>query len=118
MSASTTMTIRLTPEAKDRFGRLAAATHRSKSFLAAEAMERYLVREAEIIEGIEQGLDDMKAGRLVPHDEAMNRLGPQRFSSHSAICRCNSPSSRTWTATPRQPRPRQASSRWAPAISP
>ncbi len=74
MSASPTMTIRLTPEAKDRFGRLAAATHCSKSFLAAEAMERYLAREAEIIEGIEQGLADMKAGRLVPHDEAMNRL--------------------------------------------
>ena len=68
------MTIRLTSEAKDRLAHLAAATHRSKSFLAAEAIERYLAREAEIIEGIELGLADMKAGRLVPQDEAMRRL--------------------------------------------
>jgi predicted transcriptional regulator len=35
---------------------------------------KHVEREAEIIEGIERGLADMKAGRLVPHDEAMARL--------------------------------------------
>jgi predicted transcriptional regulator len=74
MSASTTMTIRLSSEVKDQLGRLAAATHRSKSYLAAEAIERYLAREAAIIEGIEQGVADMKTCRLVPHDEAMAQL--------------------------------------------
>jgi predicted transcriptional regulator len=74
MPASTTLTIRLTPEVKERLGRLADTTHRTKSFLAAEAITSYVAREAEIIEGIERGLADAKAGRLVPHDEAMARL--------------------------------------------
>jgi predicted transcriptional regulator len=74
MPGTTTLTIRLTPEVKERLGRLADSTQRSKSFLAAEAIADYVAREAEIIEGIERGLADMKAGRLVPHDEAMARL--------------------------------------------
>ena len=74
MPASTTLTVRLTPEVKERLGRLADTTHRTKSFLAAEAITAYVAREAEIIGGIERGLADMKAGRLVPHGEAMARL--------------------------------------------
>ncbi len=74
MPASTTLTIRLPREVKERLGGLADTTHRTKSFLAAEAITAYVTREAEIIGGIERGLTDMKAGRLVPHDEAMTRL--------------------------------------------
>lgn len=74
MPASTTLTIRLTPEAKAQLSRLAHATHRTQSFLAAEAIAKYVVRESEIIEGIGRGLADAKAGRLVPHEEAMARL--------------------------------------------
>jgi len=43
-------------------------------FLAAEAITQYVARESEIIEGIRRGLADMKAGRLVPHGDAMARL--------------------------------------------
>jgi len=74
MPATATLTIRLTPEAKEQLSRLATATHRTKSFLAAEAISRYIEREAGIIEGVERGLADMRAGRVVPHDEAMARL--------------------------------------------
>lgn len=42
MSASTTVTIRLEAEIKDRLDRLAAVTHRSKSFLAADAIREYI----------------------------------------------------------------------------
>ncbi len=38
----TTMTIRLDDGAKDRLERLAEATHRSKSYLAAEAIRTYV----------------------------------------------------------------------------
>lgn len=64
----------MTPELKEQLGRLADATDRTKSFLASEAISQYVAREFEIIEGIERGLADAKAGRLVPHDEAMARL--------------------------------------------
>lgn len=39
---STTMTIRLEPELKTRLDQLAEATHRSKSFLAAEAIRDFV----------------------------------------------------------------------------
>lgn len=39
---STTMTIRLEPELKQRLDQLAEATHRSKSFLAAEALRDFV----------------------------------------------------------------------------
>ncbi len=39
---STTMTIRLEPDLKNRLDELAEATHRSKSFLAAEAIREFI----------------------------------------------------------------------------
>jgi predicted transcriptional regulator len=74
MSASTTMTIRLTPALKEKLGRLAQDTRRTRSFLAAEALETYVNRELQIIEGIQRGLADMAAGRVTPHDEAMAQI--------------------------------------------
>jgi predicted transcriptional regulator len=74
MPASTTMTIRISPDVKDKLGRLAQGTRRSRAFLASEAVEAYVDRELEIIEGIQRGLADVAAGRTVPHDEAMAEL--------------------------------------------
>ena len=71
MTASATMTIRLSAETKRKLERLAADTRRSKSYLAAEALSAYVERELEIIDGIRQGLADVEAGRVVSHDEAM-----------------------------------------------
>lgn len=71
MTASTTMTIRLDPQLKAKLGRLADGTRRSRSFLAAEAVEAYVDRELAIIEGIERGLADVEAGRMVSHEDAM-----------------------------------------------
>jgi predicted transcriptional regulator len=74
MTASTTMTIRLDPQLKAKLGRLADGTRRSRSFLAAEAVETYVDRELAIIEGIERGLADVEAGRTVSHEDAMASL--------------------------------------------
>jgi len=74
MTVSTTMTFRLSDDAKAKLDRLAKHTRRSRSYLAAEAVAAYVERELEIIEGIEQGLADVAEGRLVPHDEAMARI--------------------------------------------
>jgi predicted transcriptional regulator len=71
MAASTTMTIRLSPEVKEKLNRIATDTRRSKSFLAGEAVSAYVDRELEIIEGIKRGLADAKAGRVVPHEQVM-----------------------------------------------
>ncbi len=54
--------------------RLSATTRRPKADLAAEAIEAYVAEECEIVAGIERDLEDMRAGRVIPHDEAMRRL--------------------------------------------
>lgn len=71
MTTSATLTIRVSPDVKAKLGRLAAGTRRSKSYLAAEAVAAYVERELEIIDGVQRGLADVEAGRVVPHDEAM-----------------------------------------------
>jgi predicted transcriptional regulator len=74
MSTSTTLTVRVSPQLKKRLGRLAAHTKRTKSYLAGEAIADFVDRELAIVEGIKQGLEDMHAGRVVPHKAAMRRL--------------------------------------------
>lgn len=74
MAQSETMTIRLDAELKAKLGKLAEGTRRSRSFLAAAAVESYVDRELAIIDGIEQGLADAKAGRTVSHDDAMDSI--------------------------------------------
>lgn len=71
MASSTTMTIRLDPRLKEKLGKLAHETQRSRSFLAAEAVEVYVNRELAIIDGIERGLADVTVGRTVSHEDAM-----------------------------------------------
>lgn len=71
---SETVTVRLSPETKAQLEELAVQTRRTKSFLAGEAIARYVERETKIVEGIMRGLADAEAGRTVPHEEAMRQL--------------------------------------------
>ncbi|RJF86595.1 ribbon-helix-helix protein, CopG family [Oleomonas cavernae] len=71
MSESTTLTIRLPQSVKDKLDQLAIDTDRSKSYLAAEAVEHYVDRELAIVASIKRGLEDMEAGRTVPHEQVM-----------------------------------------------
>ncbi|MBY5771469.1 ribbon-helix-helix protein, CopG family [Rhizobium leguminosarum] len=74
MAGSTTMTIRVRPDVKEKLDRIAADTQRSKSFLAGEAVAAYVERELEIIEGIKRGMADAEAGRVIPHDQAVAEM--------------------------------------------
>ncbi|MGO7961317.1 ribbon-helix-helix protein, CopG family [Rhizobium leguminosarum] len=74
MAGSTTMTIRIRPDVKEKLDRIAADTQRSKSFLAGEAIAAYVERELEIIEGIKRGMADAEAGRVIPHDQAVAEM--------------------------------------------
>lgn len=68
---STTMTIRVPMELHDKLARLSEGTRRSRSWLAAEAVAAYVDRELGIIEGVQQGLDDVAAGRVTPHEDVI-----------------------------------------------
>ncbi len=69
-----TLTIELQPEVSQKLAELSARTRQPAAELAAEAVASYVEHESRIREGVARGLADMKAGRLVPHDEAMDEL--------------------------------------------
>ena len=69
MPDSGTLTVRLSNDMKGKLATLAGHTHRTRSFLAAEAIASYVERELAIVEGIERGRADVRAGRVTPHDE-------------------------------------------------
>lgn len=71
MAETTTITIRIPVELRDRLDRLAKAMERSRSYVAAEALETYVRYETEILDGIEEAEADFEAGRYYTHEEAM-----------------------------------------------
>jgi RHH-type transcriptional regulator, rel operon repressor / antitoxin RelB len=70
---STTMTVRLEDEIKDRLEQLAESTQRSKSFLAAEAIREYVVNNEWQIAETQQALLEADAGEFAD-DKAVNVL--------------------------------------------
>ncbi len=71
MAETTTITVRVPVETKEKLDRLAELTRRSRSFLAAEALEGYVRHELDIVEKILEGIEDVKAGRVVPHEQVV-----------------------------------------------
>ena len=69
---STTMTIRLESEMKVRLDKIAEITHRSKSFLASEAINEYLkVQEWQLTE-IKKGISEADEGLLEDHESVLS----------------------------------------------
>ena len=62
MSMSTTMTIRLEPDLKERLNQLAEATQRSNSFLAAEALRDFFELNEWQIEEIASAVNEADNG--------------------------------------------------------
>lgn len=71
MSQSTTMTIRLEPELKSRLDKLSAATHRSKSFLAAEAVREFIELNEWQIEEIKTAVKEADAADFASEQEVL-----------------------------------------------
>jgi RHH-type rel operon transcriptional repressor/antitoxin RelB len=69
MPDSTTLTVRLDRSVKKRLEAAAARVRRSKSFLAAEAIEEYLAVQEWQIEAIKRGIEAADRGELVPHEQ-------------------------------------------------
>lgn len=78
MSQSTTMTIRLEPELKSRLDKLSAATRRSKSFLAAEAVREFVEINEWQIDEIENAIKEANADDFSSEQElqaVLNKWG-------------------------------------------
>jgi predicted transcriptional regulator len=74
MAVTDALTVHLPVDVKRRLGRLAESTNKTETALATKAIADYVKRELDIIEGIKRSLEDAKAGRVVPHDQAMTEL--------------------------------------------
>jgi predicted transcriptional regulator len=72
---STTMTIRLEPELKQRLDRLAKATQRSKSFLAAEALRDFVELNEWQISEIKAAIGEADEGDFASDQAVKKTLG-------------------------------------------
>lgn len=66
---STTMTIRLEDDTKDRLDKLAEATQRSRSFLAAEAIREYVELNEWQVGEIRAAIDEADRGEFASDAE-------------------------------------------------
>lgn len=73
MSQSSTMTIRLEADLKARLDKLAEATHRSKSYLAAEAVREYIELNEWQLQEIQTAIIEADAGDFAS-DESVNAV--------------------------------------------
>jgi predicted transcriptional regulator len=64
---ATTFTVRLNSTTKKRLERLAKSTDRSRSFLAAEAINEYLETNEWQVNGIKRAMASLDRGEGVPH---------------------------------------------------
>jgi RHH-type rel operon transcriptional repressor/antitoxin RelB len=69
---STTFTVRVEAEVKERFEKLARSTGRSRSFLAAEALNAYLDANEWQVAGVKGAMASLDRGDGVPHQEVKN----------------------------------------------
>jgi len=67
--SSTTLTVRVDADAKERLERLAKSTGRSRSFLAAEAINQYLEVNEWQVAGIKQAIASLDRGEAVAHKQ-------------------------------------------------
>ncbi len=68
-----TFSVRIPEETKTLLEALSKSTNRSKNYLAREAITAFVQSESEIIEGIHQGIADVRAGRTVAHDDVVKK---------------------------------------------
>jgi RHH-type transcriptional regulator, rel operon repressor / antitoxin RelB len=72
---STTFTVRVEPHVKKRLEKLARSTGRSRSFLAAEALNAYLDVNEWQVAGIKQAISSLDRGEGVSHKEVKDWVG-------------------------------------------
>jgi RHH-type rel operon transcriptional repressor/antitoxin RelB len=71
---TTTVSVRVPRALKHRLAKLAAATARSSSWLAARALEDYVESQEWQMATIRRGKKDVQAGRTIAHDRVARWL--------------------------------------------
>ena len=74
-SASALISVRVSPEIADRLEQLAKSVDRSKSYLAAEAIEEYLDIHEWQVKAIHEGLIEIEQGAVIDFKDVKEQLG-------------------------------------------
>ena len=74
MANRSVISVHTKPETSKRLDKLASLTRRSKSFLANEAIERYLKEEEAFVQSVERGRSDIAAGRTYTTEQMRKKL--------------------------------------------
>lgn len=73
-SGTTTFTIRVPADVKRRLDKLAQATSRTRSWLAADAVAAYVAEQDWQLTEITAGIRDADSGRVVAHEDVKRWL--------------------------------------------
>ena len=74
MATTVPVTVRIPVEVNQQLERLAVATARSKSWLAAEAIGSFVRNESEFLDAVEEGRRAARDGRTVAHEDVRRWL--------------------------------------------
>jgi len=74
MADTTLISVRVPKDVAKRLAALAEVTDRSKSYVAAQAIEEFLALQEWQVKAIRDGLAQANAGKLHDHAEAVKRL--------------------------------------------
>jgi len=74
MSDEKTISFRAVAETIDKLDSLAAAQDRSRSYLINDAINNYIELHAYQDALVRKGIEEMRRGRIVSHDEVVKRL--------------------------------------------
>ena len=82
--SATDLTVRLGPELIFLLDKVAAARDLSREQLLARMVEKQVRDEAEFIDFVRVGIDDLDAGRSISHEELVSRLKARQQARRAA----------------------------------
>ena len=69
-----TISARIPEELSQQLTALAQGLQRNRSWVIKEALRGYIASEKQFLEAVEEGIQDMKAGKVVPHEVVMHEI--------------------------------------------
>jgi RHH-type transcriptional regulator, rel operon repressor / antitoxin RelB len=87
---SLTLSVRISPELKNQLDQLAEAEGRARSFIAEEALKRYIKEESWQVQAIREAFEkaDTKDARFVDHGDVKNWLKTWGSATESPSPKC------------------------------
>lgn len=72
--STSTFSVRIEDALREQYDQLAQATDRSRNDLMKDALEQYAAEKLAKIALVQEGLDQLRAGLGIPHDEVIALL--------------------------------------------